>query len=61
MGKKKTKSWVVIVFVLLIIAWLFLIKWSDLLSRQNLAPFFGIFASIAFLVAIKYQDNQTSK
>lgn len=61
MTKTKRKFPAQLIFILIIIVWFFLIDYNDFFSRKNLGAFFGIFASVAFIVAIRFQDKQSKK
>jgi|GEM_PF-2932976 hypothetical protein len=61
MTKSKRKFPAQIIFIVIIIIWFFLIDYSDFFSQKNLGAFFGIFASVAFIVAIRFQDKQSKK
>ena len=61
MTKTKNKFPTQLIFVVIIIIWFFLIDYNDFFSRKNLGAFFGIFASLAFIVAVRFQNNQMNK
>jgi hypothetical protein len=61
MTKTKKKFPTQIIFIVIIVIWFLLIDYSDFFSQKNLGAFFGVFASIAFIVAIRFQDKQMNK